>query len=183
MDPLGFMRGIFDPEWTSFTPSWRASGRTPELRNGTLHARSRDVDGLLEVELRLVIGSATDPGSGTWLFSTPAPIAAVRLGIAQAVAASVAGVWQFGVSVRAGMLVAGSHADPARVGSMVPMAWSAGDELRLVVRCEVAAKPAPGGNREGQFGVPDTCLRCGSLVADGFRATHDDWHLRAEGAA
>lgn len=29
-------------------------------------------------------------------------------------------------------------------------------------------------------GVATLCLRCGSLVEAGYRAVHDDWHLRVE---
>lgn len=183
----GFMCGIFDPEWTSYTPVWTAAHRDPELGNGTLHGRGQVLDGVVRVEILLVVGSTTDLGDGRWSFQPPYPVSQVLRGsLAQALDDSSCTAHLCNVRLVDGRLAlaAGCVGEcdercPGRVGPTTPFTWGPGDQLRVSARCAVAP-PARPGYRPGMAGIPSTCERCGSLVADGYRAIHDDWHLRVE---
>lgn len=59
--------------WTTYTPTWTASGGTPTLGNGTLTGRYKELDantGLLHI--RLLWGNTTSSTGSTWAFSLPA---------------------------------------------------------------------------------------------------------------
>lgn len=59
--------------WTAFTPTWTGSGSNPVIGNGTLagwYRRPASSD-IVDVVWRVVMGSTTTFGSGTWWLSTP----------------------------------------------------------------------------------------------------------------
>lgn len=63
-------------EWTSYTPTWSSSGTQPTIGNGTLTGRYKKLDGkTYHVSMRLLWGSSTTAGTGTWAFSLPSGLA------------------------------------------------------------------------------------------------------------
>lgn len=61
------------PGWITYTPAWTTSGGAPSLGNGTLTGRYRRPAGsdLIHVEIRLMMGSTTAFGTGTYFMSVP----------------------------------------------------------------------------------------------------------------
>jgi hypothetical protein len=57
--------------WTSFTPTWTATGTAPALGNGTITGRYIHTGKLVIYRARLDMGSTTTYGTGTWNFSIP----------------------------------------------------------------------------------------------------------------
>ena len=59
--------------WTSYTPTWTATGGTPSLGNGSLNGWFRYIDNhTLAVRILLIIGSTTSLGTTTeWRFTLP----------------------------------------------------------------------------------------------------------------
>ena len=68
------LNALNEPGWSSFgSIAWSSSGTQPALGNGTLVGRYRQtVDSDLVIfEFRLVMGSTTTYGTGTYFFSAP----------------------------------------------------------------------------------------------------------------
>ncbi|MFF7023064.1 hypothetical protein ACFY97_18925 [Streptomyces klenkii] len=66
-------RGVFygATVWSSYTPSWTATTTNPSLGNGTIAGSYMKVGTTCSVFIKLVIGSTTNRGSGTYKFSLP----------------------------------------------------------------------------------------------------------------
>ena len=63
-----------DGDWTAWTPTWTSSGTQPVLGNGTLTGRYRQDRKTVTATFRLLMGSTTTYGTGTWTFSVPVPV-------------------------------------------------------------------------------------------------------------
>jgi hypothetical protein len=61
----------YSADWTSYTPSWIASGTAPSLGNGTLQGTYLQVGKIVYVIISFKAGSTTTFGTGTWSFSLP----------------------------------------------------------------------------------------------------------------
>lgn len=61
--------------WTSYTPTWTATGTAPSLGNGTIVGSYIQVGKLVIYRGRLDMGSTTTFGTGTWNFSIPVAFA------------------------------------------------------------------------------------------------------------
>ena len=59
--------------WASYSPIWYSTGSTPTIGNGTLTGRYQNIGATIVGEIRLVFGSTTNRGSGTYRFSIPTP--------------------------------------------------------------------------------------------------------------
>ena len=66
--------------WTSYTPAWTATTTNPTLGNGTIVGRYLKIGRTCHVMLRLVIGSTTAAGSGSYRLSLPATAVTVSNG-------------------------------------------------------------------------------------------------------
>jgi hypothetical protein len=64
---------LTSPGWTSYTPTWSASGTAPAIGNGTLTGRYRRVANgdLVIVEIHQTWGSTTTNGTGFYSWSLP----------------------------------------------------------------------------------------------------------------
>lgn len=74
--------------WTSYTPGWRATVTDPVIGNGTLTGRYRNVGKAVDFFIRLVAGTTTTFGSGTYDFDLP-PLTAATSTVFVAVASDV----------------------------------------------------------------------------------------------
>lgn len=60
-----------DAPWTSYAPTWGAGGTNPTLGNGTLTGRYALIGKTCHIAIRLVPGSTTTFGAGTYTFTAP----------------------------------------------------------------------------------------------------------------
>lgn len=128
--------------WSTFTPTWAATGTSPALGNGTLIGRYKKIGRTAHVMMRLVFGSTTTSGSGAWSFGGfPAAldrnnsdmimsalgIGDVSLlpyvGIAQLSVSGGTSIQRIGMSTSAGSL--------GSIGGAHPFTWDSGDVLTV----------------------------------------------------
>jgi hypothetical protein len=64
------LAAIGDP-WTEYTPTWAASSTNPSLGNGTLSGHYIKAGRLVVFRVRLLFGSTTTAGNGTYTFTLP----------------------------------------------------------------------------------------------------------------
>lgn len=57
--------------WTAYTPVWTAATTNPSLGNGTLTGQYMKIGRTCHVMIKLVMGSTTTYGSGSWRISLP----------------------------------------------------------------------------------------------------------------
>lgn len=60
-----------DVPWTSYTPSWTGSGSNPAIGNGTLVGRWKRKGDDIIGNIRIVMGSTTTYGTGTYIWTIP----------------------------------------------------------------------------------------------------------------
>jgi hypothetical protein len=60
-----------DGAWAAYTPSWTSDGTQPVLNNGTLTGKYKQIGKTVFVRVKLLIGTTTTTGTGTWYFSLP----------------------------------------------------------------------------------------------------------------
>ena len=58
--------------WTTYTPIWTATGTAPSIGDGSIVGRYVSLGATIVGEIRLIFGSTTTRGSGTYKFSLPA---------------------------------------------------------------------------------------------------------------
>lgn len=68
--------------WTSWTPTWTASGSNPALGNGTLVGAYKQIGSLVIARFKLTIGSSTTKGTGNWRLSYPVTPNSAQVGAA-----------------------------------------------------------------------------------------------------
>jgi hypothetical protein len=119
-------------EWTSYAPTWTATGGTPTLGNGTLSGRYRKAGNLCHLTITLTIGSTTGLVGSNWLFSVPAGCTAVT-GLLFWVASDYGTTVYSGVSQFSGANTPWLFRDGSAsgVGATVPFTWAANDSLTL----------------------------------------------------
>ena len=59
--------------WSSYTPTWYTTGTAATIGNGTLAGRYQSIGRTIVGEIRLVFGSTSVRGTGTYRFSLPTP--------------------------------------------------------------------------------------------------------------
>jgi hypothetical protein len=57
--------------WTSFSPEWLGASANPAILNGTITGYRRRVGDSMQGRIRIVMGSTTTYGTGTWLWTIP----------------------------------------------------------------------------------------------------------------
>ena len=69
--PTGATGAFSSGAWTTYTPTWTASTTNPTIGNGTLEGRYIELGSAVFGEIRIVAGSTTNRGSGTYAISLP----------------------------------------------------------------------------------------------------------------
>jgi hypothetical protein len=69
--PTGATGAFSAGAWTTYTPTWTASTTNPTIGNGTLEGRYIELGSAVFGEVRIVAGSTTNRGSGTYAISLP----------------------------------------------------------------------------------------------------------------
>jgi hypothetical protein len=57
--------------WATYTPTWTASTTNPTIGNGTLQGRYLEIGSAVFGEIRVVFGSTSTRGSGTYAIALP----------------------------------------------------------------------------------------------------------------
>ena len=57
--------------WTTYTPTWTAETANPAIGNGTLTGKYEKIGRKIEFKIRLIFGSTTTAGTGSWRFTLP----------------------------------------------------------------------------------------------------------------
>ena len=122
-------------EWTSYTPTWTATGGTPTIGNGSLTGRYIKAGNLCHFTVRLALGSTSSLGTTTqWAWALPFT----------ATASSVASVFIYDVGnayfVAAAPITSGASAFgvvsdglSTGIGYLQPMTWSAANGDNMTV--------------------------------------------------
>jgi hypothetical protein len=58
-------------DWVDYTPSWTSDGTQPNIGNGSVTGKWRRVGDSIECQVRVLAGSTTTYGTGTYLLSLP----------------------------------------------------------------------------------------------------------------
>ncbi|MGA4942135.1 hypothetical protein [Streptomyces cinereoruber] len=138
---VGELTVLSDPAWTSYTPSWTASGSAPAIGNGVLKGRYKRLGKRVEVVIFQKMGVTTTFGTGTYSWSLPAGLPAsadsdpdfVFVGSARGHAAQwyhgAAAVPQSGTTVRVY-----SHSATSEWSTSQPVAWAAASSNYLTIQ-------------------------------------------------
>ena len=126
-------------EWTSYTPTWAATGGTPTIGNGTLEGEYIEAGEICQLRVRLTIGSTTSiSGTSGWIFSLPFASVGAAAGavlIYDATSAVQSGVAQ----VQSGASTVYGHVQGSGlIGATVPMTWATGDYMQISLTYKVA---------------------------------------------
>lgn len=70
-DGTGWKAVPYGSQWTTYSVAWTATTTNPSLGNGTLVGQYMKIGTKCEIFIKLVIGSTTNKGSGTYKFSLP----------------------------------------------------------------------------------------------------------------
>ena len=126
--------------WTSYTPTWTATGGTPTIGNGTLSGEYIEAGELCHVRIRMVMGSTTSiSGTSDWSFSLPFASVGAAAGsviIYDATSALQAGIATVQVGASAAFLIAAGAS--GIVGATAPMTWATSDYLAISLTYKVA---------------------------------------------
>jgi hypothetical protein len=127
--------------WTTYTPTWGATGTAPTIGNGTRAGASFILGKLMHFRIVLTMGSTTTFGTGVWTLSLPATLtssATFSLAYGLAYDSSVATVYTVVTSpASTTSLFVFSNASLG-IGPTVPFTWANGDVLTLNGTVEVA---------------------------------------------
>lgn len=80
--PSKYVYGTPITDWQSFTPVWSSSGTAPAIGNGSIIGYERRVGSDVEFNIKILSGTTTTYGSGTWFFGLPKKIGTQNLGSA-----------------------------------------------------------------------------------------------------
>jgi hypothetical protein len=69
--PSKYVYGTPITDWVDYTPSWTSSGTQPNIGNGSVTGKWRRVGDSIECQVRVLAGSTTTYGTGTYLLSLP----------------------------------------------------------------------------------------------------------------
>lgn len=131
--------------WASYTPAWTGATTNPVLGNGTLVGRYAVTGKTCHVAIRLIPGSTTTFGSGTYLFGVP--LTAVSggveyLGVARLTAGSTyIGQVDLGAGGSSMNATFPSQSNPgiaANMSQIAPATFASGHTLRMVLTYEIA---------------------------------------------
>lgn len=115
-------------EWTSYTPTWTATGGTPTIGNGSLTGNYIKAGQLCHVRILLSFGSTTSV-SGTTNWQLSLPFAAVEPVAGSFVFYDASAAMQSGQTVResGGSTILAQTGASAYVGATSPATWATGD--------------------------------------------------------
>lgn len=128
--------------WTSYNPTWGASGTAPALGNGTLVGAYMNTGKLCIARIFLTMGSTTTYGTGNYTISLPftSAVGAQWFPVGGCVCrdASGAATYFFGGFTASSTTVTGGNDAASRLGQLVPFTWANTDTLAFSLSYETA---------------------------------------------
>lgn len=122
-------------EWSTYTPSWTATGGTPTVGNGTLTGSYILAGDLMILRIQLVIGNTSTLGTTTvWRFSLPSGTSGSGFNVTAGSAydSSANTTFMVGAFVASGTSVAGVNThNGLNVGYLLPFTWAQNDVLTV----------------------------------------------------
>lgn len=120
-----------------YSPAWTAITTNPVLGNGSLRALYRLTNDLCELWLRLLVGSTTTFGSGSWQFAMPRPATKIPQ-IGELLLLDVSSTTRYAGACRidpgSNLLYSITHAATTPVAAATPFTWAVNDELLAHIR-------------------------------------------------
>ena len=117
--------------WTSWTPTWTATGGTPTLGNGTLTGSYIAYGDFCTFQMSLMLGSTTSLGTTTvWAFSLPVTASGANDVFAAYVHDGWTGIYP-AVGIGLVTTVQLRAASGGTVGYNTPFTWVSGDGLAI----------------------------------------------------
>lgn len=117
--------------WTTYTPTWGATGSAPAIGNGTLQGRYAILGKSVIVQIAVQMGTTTTFGSGQYNFSVPytsANVGSTNVSWTGGAQGHSSTAWYNGVAVvvknNAAMRIYG-NGDATGWGSTLPFTWTA----------------------------------------------------------
>jgi hypothetical protein len=137
------LRRGMTPAWTAYTPALAGSTTDPTIGNGTLEGAYSQLGSLLFFRIRIVWGSTSTYGSGTYRWGLPAGFTAVGYhvipGWAEDTSASARALLA-GRVLDAGTQVTHAYVDgsDSTVQTAIPWTWATGDTIQFSGAIEVS---------------------------------------------
>jgi hypothetical protein len=125
--------------WPSWSPTWTATSVNPNLGNGTLIGAYRQVGKTIDTYIRLIWGSTTTGGTGTWLFTLPVTNLSFGTDALYAFAEDASASFDYPVAVRLqsstpNVVRLGAHTSTGAIGTISgthPFTWAVSDVLLI----------------------------------------------------
>jgi len=145
-DPLSYRNTAQWSAWTPIAPAWTATGTDPAVNNGSILASYRRIGTFGAYRGRIVMGSGTTYGTGSWQVDLPDGWVASSVLGAQALQAGWAVYNDTGTNTRegscyvdaAGTVLNFTSGSPwSFVGATVPFTWTTGDYLAWGITLEL----------------------------------------------
>lgn len=134
-------KALGDP-WTSYTPTWSASGTAVSLGNGVLTGAYMNAGKLCTARIFLTMGTTTTYGTGNYSFALPfaSAIGGQWFPIGGCVCrdASAAATYFFGAFTSGSNTVSAGNDAASRLGQLVPFTWASTDTLSFNMTYEIA---------------------------------------------
>lgn len=128
--------------WTSYTPTWSASGTAPALGNGTLAGAYMNAGKLCIARIFLTMGSTTTYGTGNYSFLLPfaSEVGAQWFPVGGAVLrdSSAASTYYYGAFTGSSTTVTAGNDAASRLGQLVPFTFATNDTIGISLSYEVA---------------------------------------------
>lgn len=129
-------------QWQSYSCTWSSSGGAPAVGNGNLYADYFMIGDIVFYAIRLVIGTTTTFGTGTYTFSLPvdrdssgfgaaSPPATIRLWDSSANKHYIGTSYGSGTTAIAPIFHVDGVSDAQEFSSTVPVTLASGDDVRI----------------------------------------------------
>ena len=117
-------------EGTPYTPTWSSSGTPPTTGNATLAGRYMRLGKMVFVELSLVYGSTSSPGTGSWTLSLPSTAVSTSFSVMTADIVDAGTTHYVGFARLASTTAVNVFTNlTTGIGATVPITWATGDQV------------------------------------------------------